>query len=91
MHVGNLRTAYFNFLAACADEGIFLLRIEDTDRSRSYGHLAEELMTDLQWLGIEWQEGPKIGGENGSYWQSERDDIYAQYYEKLLEQNQAYF
>jgi len=82
MHYGNLRTALFNYLFAKKNEGTFLLRIEDTDRVRSTNHYLEDLLIDLEWLGINWQEGPMK--------QSEREPIYEQYYRKLTENNLAY-
>jgi glutamyl-tRNA synthetase len=90
MHVGNARTALFNFLIAQAQQGIFLLRIEDTDAARSDLALADTLMSDLQWLGLSWQEGPQIGGAHAPYFQSQRQEIYDAYYEKLIEQDKVY-
>lgn len=90
MHIGNARTALFNFLAAKAQEGSFLLRIEDTDHSRSDRKLADELMSDLTWLGVLWQEGPGVGGPHAPYWQSERQEVYDAYYKKLIERGLAY-
>ena len=90
MHLGNTRTALFSALYAQNQQGTFLLRIEDTDKSRSQRHLAEGLMHDLRWLGLQWQEGP--GAEQGhvSYWQSERQAIYDQFYGCLEEKGLAY-
>lgn len=88
IHLGNARTALFNVLAA--KEGVFLLRIEDTDKSRSYEEHTQSLLDDLKWLGMQWQEGPGIEGEHGPYWQSKRQPIYDKYYEVLLEGGQAY-
>lgn len=82
MHLGNARTALFNALLAKAKGGQFLLRIEDTDQERSSEHYTTELLSDLQWLGIEWHEGP--------YSQMQRLDIYAQYYQQLIAQGHAY-
>jgi glutamyl-tRNA synthetase len=65
IHLGNARTALFNALYAYHHHGIFLLRIEDTDLGRSTEDYAQQMMADLQWLGLTWQEGPQIGGENG--------------------------
>ena len=94
MHFGNVRTALFNSLAALGNNGSFLLRVEDTDEERSTGEFEQLLYTDLQWLGIYWQEGPlHLGqvGTNGPYKQSERKEIYKGYYEQLLANNQAYY
>lgn len=90
MHIGNARTALFNFLFAKGQEGTFLLRIEDTDQARSDAALADELMQDLKWLDIFWQEGPVVGGSHTPYWQSQRQEIYDLYYEKLVERNVVY-
>ena len=83
MHLGNARTALFSALYAYHHGGIFLLRIEDTDRERSRPHLALQLMEDLKWLGLSWQEGPHTSGQHGPYYQSERSDIYNHYYKQL--------
>lgn len=90
MHIGNARTALFNFLIAQAAQGIFLLRIEDTDAMRSDRALADELMHDLNWLDMHWQEGPKVGGPHAPYFQSERKEVYDAYYDKLIERQLAY-
>lgn len=90
MHIGNARTALFNFLIAQSMQGIFLLRIEDTDATRSDPALAQELMDDLNWLGIHWQEGPQVGGPHTPYFQSQRKEIYDAYYEKLIERDLVY-
>ena len=94
MHFGNVRTALFNALAATAQNGEFLLRVEDTDEERSNTDYEQLIYTDLTWLGIQWQEGPdhtENRGSNGPYRQSERKDIYKKYYQQLLENNQAYY
>lgn len=90
MHLGNVRTALFNALFACQTGGIFLLRIEDTDLERSKSEFTQQLLDDLRWLGLLWQEGPEVGGEQHSYFQSERSDIYAQYYTQLEQKDLAY-
>src|SRR3990167_11187417 len=82
LHLGNIRTALFSFLLAHHENGHFLLRIEDTDRSRSDEMYTKALMQDMQWLGLEWNEGP--------FYQSQRQAIYNGYYEQLLSQNIAY-
>ncbi|MCD6045754.1 MAG: glutamate--tRNA ligase [Gammaproteobacteria bacterium] len=83
IHFGNVRTALFNALLAHKLQGTFLLRIEDTDKERSKSEYTEALMADLHWLGLEWQEGPEVGGNNGPYWQSERQAIYDNDYQRL--------
>lgn len=90
VHLGNARTALFSALYAMHSKGAFLLRIEDTDATRSETKYTDILIDDLHWLGIHWQEGPEVGGPNGPYWQSQRHEIYAQYYQKLEEQNRVY-
>ncbi len=90
MHLGNVRTALFNYLAAMSQGGSFLLRIEDTDKTRSYTEYTDMMLEDLRWLNIAWQEGPETDGPNGPYWQSERQDIYNQYYGVLQEKELAY-
>jgi glutamyl-tRNA synthetase len=90
IHLGNARTALFNALYAYHHHGIFLLRIEDTDLGRSTEDYAQQMMADLQWLGLTWQEGPQIGGENGPYYQSERNAIYSHYFQQLEQQGQVY-
>ncbi|MDH4224170.1 MAG: glutamate--tRNA ligase [Deltaproteobacteria bacterium] len=90
LHVGGLRTALFNFLYAKKHGGTFILRIEDTDRSR-YVHEAEiRLLEMLQWSGIVPDEGPGIGGDFGPYHQSERLELYQEVAEKLIEMGHAY-
>ena len=90
MHLGNLRTALFNALLAKAEQGIFLLRIEDTDKERSEDRYTQQLMEDLQWLGLYWQEGPGIGGASEPYYQSQRQAVYDKYYIKLEAEGLAY-
>ena len=90
MHLGNARTALFNYLVALGHDGCFLLRIEDTDQARSERTLADDLMLDLRWLGIYWQEGPGIEGPHSPYWQSQRQAIYDDYYAKLVSLNAVY-
>ncbi len=91
LHVGNVRTALFAYLYAKHMKGKFVLRIEDTDLDRSHPEYTINLMNDLKWLGIEWDEGPDKGGPAGSYLQSERLNIYKDYSDKLLEAGQAFY
>ncbi|MFQ6038338.1 MAG: glutamate--tRNA ligase family protein, partial [Candidatus Aminicenantales bacterium] len=91
LHVGNARTALFNWLFARQNKGAFVLRIEDTDIVRSAKEYEESLMEDLKWLGLDWDEGPDIGGPFGPYRQSERLDTYRAYTQKLLEDGKAYY
>lgn len=90
LHLGNTRTALFNALLAKNQSGHFLLRIEDTDESRSFDHYTQALLDDLHWLGLDWQEGPEVDGPHAPYWQSKRQSIYAEYYEKLIQRQLAY-
>ncbi|MHC4564781.1 MAG: glutamate--tRNA ligase, partial [Planctomycetota bacterium] len=91
LHVGGARTALFNWLWARRTGGTFKLRIEDTDQKRNTPTAARQVMDDLKWLGIEWDEGPEVGGDNGPYLQSQRRDIYDKYVEQLLDEKKAYY
>ncbi len=90
LHVGNLRTALFSALLAKRQDGVFLLRLEDTDQERSREEFSRRLMDDLRWLGLVWNEGPEQGGSLGPYRQSERSGIYEQHYEQLRRQGSVY-
>ena len=91
LHVGGARTALFNWLFARHSGGKFILRIEDTDTKRNTPTAAKQVMNDLRWLGIEWDEGPQVGGANGPYFQSQRLETYNKYLEKLLNDGKAYY
>ncbi|MBW8038758.1 MAG: glutamate--tRNA ligase [Planctomycetes bacterium] len=91
LHVGGARTALFNWLWARRMGGKFILRIEDTDQKRNTPTAIEQVIADLRWLGIEWDEGPEVGGPNGPYLQSERRDIYDKYVKQLLDEKKAYY
>ncbi len=90
LHVGNARTALFNWLYARRHQGVFVLRIEDTDVARSSAEHEEHLMDDLRWLGLGWDEGVREGGEGGPYRQSERLPLYQGRAEDLIERGLAY-
>ncbi|KAF3320123.1 glutamate--tRNA ligase [Carex littledalei] len=90
LHVGGARTALFNYLFARSKGGKFILRIEDTDLERSTKKSEEAVLSDLTWLGLNWDEGPDVGGDYGPYRQSERNALYKQYAEKLLESGAVY-
>lgn len=90
LHVGNARTALFNWLLARGNDGVFVLRIEDTDMERSSRASEAGILDDLRWLGLEWDEGPDIGGPHGPYRQSERLDLYGSYASDLLDHGHAY-
>lgn len=83
LHVGGGRTALFNWLFARKHGGTFILRVEDTDKERNTEAAYEAIYEGLNWLGLDWDEGPKKGGDYGPYFQSQRDDIYLKYFEKL--------
>ncbi|WP_297886900.1 glutamate--tRNA ligase [Sulfurihydrogenibium sp.] len=91
LHLGNARTALFNYLFAKHEGATFILRIEDTDLERSKKEYEEMLMEDLKWMGIDWDEGPDKGGPHGPYRQSERLEIYQKYVDKLLKSGYAYY
>jgi len=91
LHVGNVRTALYNWLLARKEGGTFVLRIEDTDVERSTRESEEALLRDLEWLGLDWDEGPRVGGPDGPYRQSEREEIYRDMSMKLLEGGSAYY
>jgi len=98
IHLGNVRTALFNWLCARSEQGTFLLRIEDTDEERSETIYVDALKQDLLWLGLDWQEGPEaeestgkaLVNDNGPYFQSQRKDIYAGYFKQLTDCGKAY-
>lgn len=91
LHIGGARTALYNWLFARAKKGTFILRIEDTDRTRSTEEAVKAILDGLEWLGIDWDEGPDIGGDFGPYFQTERLDIYKEWAEKLLKEGKAYY
>jgi len=97
LHVGTARTALFNFLFARKNNGIFILRIEDTDPERSKKKWEKDILKNLKWLGLNWDEGPTLEseesyrGEYGPYRQSRRLNFYKKYLEKLLEEDKAYY
>src|ERR1700755_1095935 len=85
LHIGGARTALFNWLFARHHGGTFILRVEDTDKSRNTEEAAAAIYEGLQWLGLSWDEGPDVGGDFGPYFQSERDSIYEKNLLKLQE------
>ena len=91
LHVGGARTALFNWLFARHNDGRFILRIEDTDQKRSTEEAIGAVIGSLRWLGIEWDEGPEVGGEFGPYRQTERMQHYEEVAEKLLQSGRGYF
>ncbi|MBI4233031.1 MAG: glutamate--tRNA ligase, partial [Chloroflexi bacterium] len=89
-HVGNLRTALFNWLFARHHGGAFVVRVEDTDRERYVPGAVEAVLEALRWLGLDWDEGPEVGGHYGPYFQSQRLDLYLRAADDLLRQGHAY-
>jgi len=91
LHVGGARTALFNWLFARRYGGVFVLRIEDTDAERSSDAMVEGILDGLRWLGLEWDEGPGIGGERGPYFQSQRFDRHRAVADALVAAGAAYY
>ena len=89
-HVGTAYIALFNLAFARQHGGQFILRIEDTDQTRSTGESEQKILDSLRWLGLEWDEGPDVGGPHGPYRQSERKGMYAQYAHDLVEKGHAF-
>ncbi|WP_372748551.1 glutamate--tRNA ligase, partial [Litorivivens sp.] len=89
-HVGTAYIALFNYCFAKAHGGEFLLRVEDTDQQRSTPESEQAILDSLRWLGLDWDEGPDVGGEAGPYRQSERSDIYQQHVNELLVKGHAF-
>jgi glutamyl-tRNA synthetase len=90
LHLGNARTALFSYLWARKTGGKFILRIEDTDLERSQDRFRDQLMADMRWLGLDWDEGPGVGGPSGPYLQAQRGEFYRVSYERLSAQGDAY-
>src|SRR3712207_2889255 len=90
LHVGGVRTALFNWLFARKNGGVFVVRIEDTDFERSTEESVEQLKRSLRWIGLEWDEGPEVGGPRAPYRQSERMELYRRAARTLLDSGAAY-
>jgi glutamyl-tRNA synthetase len=90
LHIGGARTALFNWLYARRHGGAFVLRIEDTDRVRSTQPAVEAILEGMRWLGLDWDEGPGVGGPHGPYFQTERLDVYRAQADRLLAEGKAY-
>ncbi len=91
IHIGNLRSAIYPYLVAKqSEEGTFILRIEDTDQARYVEGATELIEETLEWIGLDWDEGPERGGENGPYYQTQRKDIYVEWAKKLIAAGRAY-
>jgi len=91
LHIGGARTALFNLLYARHNNGVFVLRIEDTDTERSTEESVNQIIRSLKWLGLDWDEGPEKGGPFGPYFQSKRLDIYKKEVDRLLAEGKAYY
>ena len=89
-HIGSARTALFNWLYARHTGGTFVLRIEDTDKERNTDESLQVLLDGMRWMGMEWDEGPEVGGEYGPYFQSQRQPIYDEYLKKLQDAGRTY-
>lgn len=89
-HIGSARTALFNWLFARHHGGKFIVRVEDTDRSRYHPEAVPDMLASLRWLGLDWDEGPEVGGDYGPYFQSERLEIYRHYAQWLVDHGHAY-
>ena len=91
LHVGNARTALFNWLLARGQHGTFILRIEDTDRERSTRESEQAILDDLRWMGLQWDEGVGVGGPYGAYRQTERMQSYADHADRLVREGKGYY
>ncbi|MBN1584459.1 MAG: glutamate--tRNA ligase [Anaerolineae bacterium] len=90
LHVGGARTALYDWLLARQTNGTFILRLEDTDRARFQKDAEADILDSLRWLGLQWDEGPEVGGEVGPYRQSQRTDLYRKYAQQLIDRGHAY-
>ena len=91
LHVGGARTALFNWLYARRTGGVFVLRIEDTDVERSSAEMVTGILDGMRWIGLDWDEGPEVGGEHGPYFQSQRLARYRELGEQLVRDGHAYY
>src|SRR6476661_2580781 len=91
LHVGGARTALFNWLFARRHQGIFVLRIEDTDTERSSWEMVDGIVQGLRWLGLDWDEGPDVGGPHGPYFQSQRLARHRELAARLVTAGNAYY
>src|SRR4026209_2065739 len=91
LHIGGARTARLNWLLARRHGGVFVLRIEDTDVERSSADMVTGILDGLRWLGLDWDEGPEVGGQSGPYFQSQRLDRYRAMAERLVATGHAYY
>jgi len=91
LHIGGARTALFTWLFAKQNKGTFILRIDDTDEARSTEESTRGILDSMRWLGLDWDQGPEVGGPHAPYFQSERTNIYKEYIQKLLDSGHAYY
>jgi glutamyl-tRNA synthetase len=90
LHIGGARTALFNWLWARRTGGAFVLRVEDTDRERSTQLAVDAILDGMRWLGMDWDEGPQVGGPHGPYFQTQRLEVYRAYAERLIREKKAF-
>src|SRR5579859_6362504 len=90
LHIGGVRTALFNWLFARRHGGVFILRTDDTDTERNRPEALQPILDGFRWLGINWDEGPDVGGPHGPYFQSQRSNLYTAAAMSLVEQGSAY-
>jgi glutamyl-tRNA synthetase len=90
LHVGGARTALYNWLLANQNDGTFILRLEDTDRTRFHPEAEGDIIDSLRWLGLQWDEGLEVGGDYGPYYQSQRTELYRKYAQQLIAEGHAY-
>jgi glutamyl-tRNA synthetase len=90
LHIGGARTALLNWLWARHTGGVFVLRVEDTDRERSTDDAVAAILDGMRWLGLDWDEGPEVGGPHGPYFQMQRLDVYREHAERLIREGKAY-
>lgn len=91
LHLGGVRTALYNYMLASHAGGAFIIRVEDTDLDRNQDNAAENQLADLKWLGLNWSEGPDIGGDYGPYRQSQRQEVYQKYADQLVKEGKAFY
>ena len=89
LHIGGVRTALFNWLFARQNQGQFILRIDDTDQQRNVAEALQPILDGFRWLGIDWDEGPEVGGPHGPYFQSQRSSLYQDAARQLVENGHA--
>ena len=90
MHIGGMRSALFNWLFARKSGGQFILRIDDTDQARNVDEALAPILKAFRWLGLDWDEGPEVGGDYGPYFQSQRGEFYRVAADRLLAEGKAY-